>query len=116
MRGVIPASSTATIKNQKEKEAMQYIVESSHLAGDAYQLDEQDLKAMNDYVSEMETINVLELNAATFKYPTGLTQILKDCEDPFQKDIANLVFQQNPAEPTKLIKALDLFNAKPGSN
>ena len=38
---------------------------------------------MNDYVSEMETINVLELNAATFKYPAGLTQILKDCEDPF---------------------------------
>jgi hypothetical protein len=36
MRGVIPASNSTTIKNQKDKEAMQFIIESSHVAGDAY--------------------------------------------------------------------------------
>lgn len=31
------------------------------------------MKVVTDYVTEMETINILELNAATFKYPAGLT-------------------------------------------
>lgn len=41
----------------------------------------------------MDTINVVQLDANSFKYADGLTQLMKDCEDPFQRDIQKLVFQ-----------------------
>lgn len=41
----------------------------------------------------MDNTDILELNPATFNYHDGLTQIFRDCEDPFAKDIAKLTFQ-----------------------
>lgn len=118
MRGIVAAKGDLmqSLKTQKDQEAFQFVTESSHLAGEAFQLNHAELQEVTNYIQEMDTINVLQLNAASFKYADGLTQLMKDCEDPFQRDIAKLVFQQNPAEPTKLIKALDLFGDRPGSN
>lgn len=97
MRGIIAPPKGQDIgqilKTQKEREVHQYVTESSHLAGDAFQLDPVELKEVADFVTEMDTINVLQLNPATFKYADGLTQLMKDCEDPFQRDIQSLVFQ-----------------------
>lgn len=75
MRGIVaPAGELShTLKTQKEQEAYQFVTESSHLAGDAFQLDPIELKRIADFVTEMDTINVLELNPATFKYADGLT-------------------------------------------
>lgn len=119
MRGVLPASKdqmNEILKTQKAREAHQFITESSHLAGDDFQLDPVELRDVSNYVKEMDTIDVLQLDPASFKYPDGLTRVLRDVEDPFSRDIANLVFQQNPANPTKLIKALDLFSKDSKNN
>jgi hypothetical protein len=59
------------------------VTESSHLAGESYQLDMTELKRISDFVTEMDTINVLSLNPVNFKYADCLTQVMKDVEDPF---------------------------------
>ena len=41
----------------------------------------------------MDTIDILQLDAATFKYPKALTELVRDCEDPFGREIKNLEFQ-----------------------
>ena len=112
MRGVIEPSNDQKLeiqKNQKVREQNQYLTHSSHLSGDKFQLNEQELKATADFVKEMDQIDVLQLDP-TFKYAEGITRLVRDVEDPFEREIKDLVFQQNPAEPTKLIKALDLFS------
>jgi hypothetical protein len=95
-------------KTQKLREQHLYLIQSSHLSGDAFQLDTAELKATGDFVREMDQIDVLRLDS-TFKYADGITRLIRDVEDPFEREIKDLQFQQNPAEPTKLIKALDLF-------
>lgn len=60
----------------------------------------------------MDTINILQLDAATFKYAEGLIQVMRDCEDPFKMDAGNSVFNQSEA---RQIKALDLFAQKSSS-
>ena len=40
----------------------------------------------------MDTINILQLDAATFKYAEGLISVMRDCEDPFRMDASNAVF------------------------
>jgi hypothetical protein len=42
-----------------------------------------ELKRISDFVTEMDTINVLSLNPINFKYADCLTQVMKDVEDPF---------------------------------
>ena len=119
IRGIIEpptADLNQYLKTQKEREAHQFLVEGSYLAGDTYQLDEAEMKKQEDHVLEMDNTDVLQLDPATFNYHDGLTQIFRSCEDPFAKDIVKLTFQQNPAEPTKLIKALDLCSGSSGGN
>jgi hypothetical protein len=58
------------------------------------------MKSLADYVKEMETNEVIELDPQTFKYADALTESMRHCEDPFEREIKRLDFQMNPAEPT----------------
>lgn len=42
------------------------MTESSHIAGEAYQLNENELAALTEYVKEMDTIDVVQLDANSF--------------------------------------------------
>lgn len=87
MRGIIPSELDAGQRNQKESEAQSFLIESSYLAGESYQLEPSEMKAVQDYVHDMEAENVIELDAATFHYAEELTQTMRNCEDPFERDI-----------------------------
>lgn len=87
MRGILVCTDPELIKSQKSKEAHQFLTESSHLAGDDFQLDKDELRKVSDFVKEMDTIDVLQLDPATFKYPDGLTHVMREVEDPFKRDI-----------------------------
>jgi len=115
MRGIIPEGSEKP-KSQKEVEAQSFLLESSYLAGDSYQLDPAEMRAVSDYVEEMEADNVIELEASTFNYAETLTQTMRTCEDPFEQDIKHLEYQMNPAEPTKPIKTLEMCQQSRAEN
>ena len=90
MRGVLESSQQEMqeiLKTQKARETHQFMTESSHLSGDGFQLDAAELREISDYVKEMDTIDVIKLDPATFKYADNLTKILRDVEDPFARDI-----------------------------
>jgi hypothetical protein len=96
MRGVIePPSGDVNqfLKTQKDREAHQFLIEGSYLSGEAFQLNEAELKLQKEHIAEMDNTDILQLDPATFDYPNGLTQIFRSCEDPFAKDIAKLTFQ-----------------------
>jgi hypothetical protein len=42
---------------------------------------------------DMDTINEIQLDPATFKYPAGLQQVFRDIEDPFEKEFEKLKFE-----------------------
>lgn len=74
MRGIVKSDNLESlIKTQKAREAYQFVTESSHLAGEDFQLNADELKSVSNYIQEMDTIDVLQLDPATFKYADGLT-------------------------------------------
>lgn len=60
------------LKSQKEREIHQFVTESSHLAGPAFQLDLGLMQEISERVTEMDTINVIKLDPNTYKYQQGL--------------------------------------------
>lgn len=96
VRGLVQPSNEQlkdVLKTPKTRETHQFLTESSHLSGDAYQLDPVELSEVSEYVKDMDTIDVLLLNPATFKYADGLTKVMRQVEDPFEREIAGLTFQ-----------------------
>lgn len=79
-------------KTQKLREQHLYLIQSSHLSGEAFQLDAAELKATGDFVKEMDTVDILQLDP-TFKYADGITRLIRDVEDPFEREIKDLKFQ-----------------------
>lgn len=62
MRGILACSKqemSEILKTQNKREAHQFMTESSHLAGESFQLDPVELKQLGDHVKEMDTIDVL---------------------------------------------------------
>ena len=95
MRGIVEPSDEhmrEIQKNQKVREQHQYLTFSSHLSGDKFQLNEQELRATAEFVKEMDQIDILQLDP-TFKYAEGITRLVRDVEDPFEREIKDLVFQ-----------------------
>lgn len=83
---------TQVLRTQKEREQHQFVTEGSHLAGEAYQLDEGQLAQITEALVEMDEINEIQLDPATYKYPPGLTQVFREVEDPFESELGELVF------------------------
>ena len=94
-RGVIepPTGDINTyLKSQKEREAHQFLVEGSYIAGEEFQLNEQELTKQKEHIAEIENTDIIHLDPSTFNYHDGLTEIFRSCQDPFGKDIAKLSF------------------------
>lgn len=49
-------------------------------------------------------MNEIELDPATVNYKDCLQDSFKNIEDPFEREIRELNYDQNPADPSALIK------------
>ena len=78
-------------------------------AGDAFALDTDQLEISNVRVEEMDKLEVINLDPATFKYESGLIEVFRQVEDPHGIELNSVLYQRNPAEPTQPIKVIELF-------
>ena len=63
---------------------------------------------MNHFLAETEKMNELEMDPSTVNYKDCLLESYKQIEDPFDREIKELNYEQNPGEPSALIKNIVL--------
>ena len=97
----------AIANNKKDAETHNFYTKIASCAGPEFQLDTDELNDANERIEEMDRVEVIELDQATFKYERGLVDVFRAIEDPFTNELKELSFEANPAEPsapTSIIK------------
>jgi hypothetical protein len=99
MKGIldIPSSTGKAFENKKEEQENELSVGSSYLQNS---LNTEEVDSLNDYIKEKERIVELKLTAATISYKDVLIESYRGVEDPFQTEIGDLQYAQNPADPS----------------
>jgi len=66
-------------------------------------LDGDLVKDMNETIREMDTLEEVELDAATINYKSCILQAYRAIQDPFNTEIVSEAFdyEQNPSDPSK---------------
>ena len=65
------------LHGKKDVEAHAYVTRMAPCAGEAFELDAKALEQMNTKVEEMDALEVIELDPATFKYDAGLIEVFR---------------------------------------
>lgn len=53
-------------------------------------------------------MNEIELDGSTVNYKECILESFKDIEDPFQREVEEMNYDQNPNEPSTLIKSINI--------
>jgi hypothetical protein len=69
-------------------------------------LNNEEVEELNKYIWEKERIVELQLDPATVNYRECLTDTFRGVEDPYSSDITDLNYNQNPTDPSKVIREI----------
>ena len=64
------------------------------------QLNHDEVENLNKYIAEKERIVELHLTAQSVNYKDCLVDSYRGVEDPFNTEIADLSYNQNPVDPS----------------
>lgn len=64
------------------------------------QLNVEEVSALNEFIKEKERIVEYHLDAATVSYKDVLIAAYRGVEDPFDSELADLSYLQNPIDPS----------------
>lgn len=87
--------------NKKEELEYELSVGSSYLLDS---LSNDKVEEWNKYITEKERIVELVLNAQTVNYKDCLIEGYRGVEDPFEREIADLQINQNPIDPSTVMR------------
>lgn len=76
-------------------------------AGPAYAFDTERLAKMNEHVEEMDKLEVIEVDAATFKYPVELVEVYRNIADPYGNQLGRMSYEPNPQDMSNLTKTVE---------
>ena len=72
-------------------------------------LDNDELQQMNKYLEESEKLNELVLEPKTVNYKELILESFKRVNDPYQNQIVDINFDQNPNDPSQLQMNVQYF-------
>lgn len=61
---------------------------------------------MNTLVEEMDKLEVIEVDAATFRYQDELVSVYRSIADPFGNQLLEVSYEPNPTDMTQLTKTI----------
>lgn len=69
------------------------------------QLNHEEVDTLNNYIEETEKLVELKLDAKV-NYKERIIETYKGVQDPFDIEVADLNYEQNPSEPTQPLRNL----------
>jgi len=101
VRGVLEPTSVGgkMFETKKEEQEHYMLVNSNYLVEN---LDNDELETLNKYLEESEKISELILEPKTVNYKDLILQSFKQVNDPYQNQIEDINFDQNPNDPSQL--------------
>jgi hypothetical protein len=103
IKGVIEPLQTPTMGFDTKKEELEHELS----VGSSYLLDSLNsdkVEEWNKYITEKERIVELVLTAQTVNYRDCLLEGYRGVEDPFEMEITDLQYNQNPIDPSQVIR------------
>jgi hypothetical protein len=97
IKGVLEPLNGKQFDSKKEEIEHQLALGSSYLHD---QLNNEEVDALNQYIEEKERRVELKLDPATINYKDCLFEAYKGVEDPFDTEIADFIYSENPNDPT----------------
>lgn len=64
------------------------------------------MESLNHFIVEHEKLIEINLDAATVNYRDLLLENFKEVQDPFGSEIADIQYDQNPADPSQVVRAI----------
>ena len=103
MKGVLEpqAAIGKTAENRKDELESELSVSSSYLQD---LLNNEEVDSLNKYIWEKERIVELVLDPATINYKDCLLDHYRGVEDPYESEITDIVYGQNPNDPSQLMR------------
>ncbi len=92
---------TKSFDTKKDQGEFELSVGSSYLQN---QLNVEELDALNQFIKEKERIIEYKLEAATVSYKDVLIATYRGVEDPFEAELADLSYLQNPIDPSQVVR------------
>lgn len=88
---------TKSFEIKKDQAEYELSVGSSYLQD---QLNVDELQGLNEFIKEKERIIEYKLDAATVSYKDVLIATYRGVEDPFDSELTDLSYLQNPIDPS----------------
>jgi hypothetical protein len=102
IKGVIElGAATKIFEIKKDQAEFELSVGSSYLQN---QLNVEELQALNEFIKEKERIIEYKLDAATVSYKDVLIATYRGVEDPFDSELTDLSYLQNPIDPSQVVR------------
>jgi hypothetical protein len=103
IKGVLEPLATPNKGFETKKEELEHelSVGSSYLIDS---LNNDKVEEWNNYIREKERIVEIKLTAQTVNYKDCLIEGYRGVEDPFESEIADLQYNQNPIDPSQVIR------------
>ena len=60
----------------------------------------------------MDKLEVIEVDAATFKYQTELVSVYRSIADPYTNQLTQVSYEPNPQDMSKLNKVVDFASGQ----
>jgi hypothetical protein len=102
VKGVLEGDSVLSKPLDKKEELENELANGSSFLQN--QLNDEEITALNNYLEEKERKVELQLDPATINYRDCLLDSYRGVEDPYQTEIAELNYNQNPVDPSFVIR------------
>ena len=69
-------------------------------AGEGFEFDHARLAELNNVVEEMDKVEVIEVDAATYRYQDEIIDVCRSISDPFGIQLREMSYEPNPTDMT----------------
>jgi len=109
IRGVFEPSGSdieMITRRGKEAEIHNYVTQVAQCAGEGFEFDHTRLAELNNVVEEMDKVEVIEVDAASYRYQDEIIDVCRSISDPFGIQLREMSYEPNPTDMTQLTKTV----------
>ena len=100
------------VQSRREAEVHNFVTKVSECAGPEFAFDAAKLVTMNDQVEEMDKVELIDLDAASFKYQDELVNVFRSIADPFGNQLREVGYEPNPTDMNALTKTIGFVSGQ----
>ena len=100
-------------RGRREAEVHYFNTRTAPCAGPDFAMPTEKFEQLNQQVEEMDKLEVIQIDAATFDYQEEIVSVFRSIADPFSNQLTGVSYEPNPNDMTQLTKQIGFANEQP---